>query len=69
MIVQVERVVQGGSIKARDVKIPGILVDAVVISSRPEFHMQTFSEQYNPSYSGEIRFPLTALKAIPLCVN
>ncbi|HBP64635.1 MAG TPA: acyl CoA:acetate/3-ketoacid CoA transferase [Desulfosporosinus sp.] len=66
VIVQVERVVQAGSIKARDVKIPGILVDAVVISSRPEFHMQSFGEQYNPSYSGEIRFPLTELKAIPL---
>ncbi|GAB6154116.1 acyl CoA:acetate/3-ketoacid CoA transferase [Desulfosporosinus burensis] len=66
VIVQVERVVQAGSIKSRDVKIPGILVDAVVISSRPEFHMQSFGEQYNPSYSGELRFPLTELKTIPL---
>jgi len=66
VIIQVERVVQAGSIKARDVKIPGILVDAVVIASRPEFHMQSFGEQYNASYSGEIRYPLTELKAIPL---
>ncbi|HBW34839.1 acyl CoA:acetate/3-ketoacid CoA transferase [Desulfosporosinus sp. BICA1-9] len=66
VIVQVERVVQSGSIRARDVKIPGILVDAVVIASRPEYHMQSFDQQYNPSYSGELRLPLTELKAMPL---
>ncbi|RYV49745.1 acyl CoA:acetate/3-ketoacid CoA transferase [Pengzhenrongella frigida] len=66
VIVQVERIVQVGNINARDVKIPGILVDAVVVASRAEFHMQSFGEQYNPSYSGEIRLPLDELAPIPL---
>ncbi|MDQ7093152.1 acyl CoA:acetate/3-ketoacid CoA transferase [Desulfosporosinus sp. PR] len=65
VIVQVERLVQVGNIRARDVKIPGILVDALVVASRPEYHKQSFGEDYNPSYSGEIRSPLTELKAIP----
>jgi len=51
VIVQVEKVVEVGSINPRDVKIPGILVDAVVISD-PHHHHQTFAEEFNPAYSG-----------------
>jgi len=66
VIVQVERVVERGSINPRNVRIPGILVDAIVVASKPEFHMQSFSEQYNPAYSGELKLPLSNLSPIPL---
>lgn len=66
VIVQVERVVERGSINPRIVKIPGILVDAIVVASKPEYHMQSFREQYNPAYSGELKLPLSNLSPIPL---
>jgi propionate CoA-transferase len=55
VIVQVERIAKAGSLNSRQVKIPGILVNYVVVAEKPEYHMQTFSAQYNPIYSGEIQ--------------
>jgi len=60
VIVQVERIAEAGSLNARDVVIPGILVDHVVIS-KPENHWQTFAEQYNPSFSSEIKVPTESI--------
>ena len=54
VIVQVERIAERGSLNPRQVKIPGILVDCVVVA-KPEHHWQTFSVQYDPAFSGEIR--------------
>lgn len=65
VIVQVERIAQFGSLDPKLVKIPGIYVDAVVVA-KPENHMQYFLEQYNPSFTGEVRLPLSAVKTIPM---
>ena len=54
VIVQVERIADSGSLSPRDVKIPGVLVDCVVVS-QPEHHWQTFGTQYSPAFSGELR--------------
>lgn len=65
VIAQVERVAERGSLNPRRVKVPGILVDCIVVA-RPENHMQTFGSAYNPAYSAEVRVPLDALEPMPL---
>jgi propionate CoA-transferase len=65
VIVQVERLAERGTLNARQVKIPGILVDYVVVST-PDCHWQTFGTQYNPSYSCEIKVPGHALPKIEM---
>ncbi len=65
VIVQVERIADQGSLNPRDVVIPGILVDCVVVA-QPENHWQTFSEMHNASYSGEVRAPAHSLPSMEL---
>jgi propionate CoA-transferase len=66
VIVQVERIAERASLNPRKVAIPGLLVDCVVLAEEPEHHMQTFAEQYNPAYSGQIRVPLSSLPPMPM---
>ncbi len=66
VIVQVERVAERGTLNPRQVKIPGILVDCVVVAEKPEYHMQTFIEQYSPAFSGEIKVPMSAIPAMEM---
>lgn len=65
VIVQVEKVVEAGSLDPRLIKIPGIYVDAVVIST-PEEHEQSFECPFNPAVTGEMRIPLNSVEKAPL---
>ena len=65
VIVQVEQVVDRGSLNPRDVEIPGALVDAVVLAE-PGDHMQTFRTAFSPAFTGRYRLPSEDADATPL---
>lgn len=66
VIVQVERVADRNTLNPRQVRIPGVLVDCVVVAERPEHHQQTFATAYSPAFSGEIRVPMNTIAPMPM---
>ncbi|QAX30613.1 acyl CoA:acetate/3-ketoacid CoA transferase [Leisingera sp. NJS204] len=66
VIAQVERIVEDGSIKPKDVKIPGLLVDCVCLADDPDMHRMNYGVQHNPALSGEIRVPVEGIAKMPL---
>lgn len=65
VIVQVERIADRHALNPRQVKIPGILVDCVVVA-KPEYHWQTYVTQYNPAFSGEFKVPTATVEPLPM---
>jgi len=65
VMVQVERIADRHALNARQVKLPGILVDCVVVA-RPENHWQTFSNPYHPAFSCEFKVPTATVEPLAL---
>jgi propionate CoA-transferase len=66
VIAQVEYLVKAGSLHPMMVKVPGVLVDHIVVARNPrEFHMQSEGVYYQPAFSGEVKVPLGALPDLP----
>ena len=63
VIVQVSRLTQSGTLSAKDVKIPGMLVDLVVVDPDQK---QTYLTDYSPAYAGEIRVPVNDITPLPM---
>ncbi len=63
VVVQVKRIAERGTLSPKQVKIPGILVDLVVVDPGQR---QTYLTDYSPSYAGELRVPLADFPILPL---
>ncbi len=58
VIAQVKQVVQTGTINPKEVTVPGVFIDDIVVCENPmEDHRQTSSWYFDPSYCGQIRVP------------
>jgi propionate CoA-transferase len=66
VIAQVERIAEARTLNPRQVKIPGAIVDCIVVMTNPESHMQTYGTAYSPAFASEVRVPMTSLEAMPM---
>ena len=65
-IAQVEYVAKAGTLHAKSIQVPGVLVDYVVVAKNPqEFHMQSEGIYYQPAFSGDVVMPLGTLPKLP----
>lgn len=63
VIAQVREVVQAGTLDPRRVRVPGVLVDALVVDPRQRL---SFATQSDPFMTGELRAPSTRRTSMPL---
>ena len=68
VIAQVERIAEAGSLAPREVQVPGVLVDCVVLS-KPENHHQTYATPYNHAFTGRQRVPLDRIPPLKMDVR
>jgi propionate CoA-transferase len=66
VIAQVKRITGRGSLNPQLVKVPGILVDAVVVD---ENQKQATGISYDPAVSGELKRPLGKIEPAPLNIE
>lgn len=65
VIAQVEQMVEPHTFSAKDIFVPGAIVDYVVVGEE-KYHMQTAGTYYHPALSNEIRVPLDKQLNMPL---
>jgi propionate CoA-transferase len=65
VIAQVERLAAEGALPAKQVEVPGVMVDCVVVAP-PELHPQTFATSFSAAFSGQLRVPLDRIPPLAL---
>ncbi len=65
VIAQVEYLAKPFTLHPKRVKVPGVLVDYIVVA-QPENHMQTKKTFYNPALCGDSKVPIDNVAPLPL---
>jgi propionate CoA-transferase len=66
VVAQVKRIALRGTLPPKQVKIPGMLVDFIVVDPG---QTQTFFTVHDPAYAGEMKVPLTSITPLPFSVR
>jgi len=64
VIIQVETLVEPGTLHPASVVVPGIYVDHIVVAQKPQ--RQTMGTLFNRSFSGEVKIPASNVNPLPL---
>ncbi len=65
VIAEVAYIAKTGTLHPKDVRVPGVLIDHIVISG-PGNHWQSAGSVFNPGFSGSVHVPLDHLPEMPL---
>ena len=66
VVAQVKRMALRGTLPPKQVKVPGMLVDVIVVDPG---QTQTFFTVHDPAYAGEMKVPLDRIAALPFSVR
>jgi propionate CoA-transferase len=68
--VQVKYLAKNGNLHPKDIVIPGIYVDGIIVAENAmEEHRQSASYFFDPVYAGDLRVPVAASAPLPLSVR
>lgn len=66
VIVQAEYLAKAGTVHPKSVRVPGILVDYIVIAGKQESCWQTEGLYFSPAFAGDIKVPLNSIPELPM---
>ena len=66
VIAQVEYIAKSGSLHPKDIKVPGVFVDYVVVSTSSDNNWQTEGTLYEPAFAGNLKKPQNQMPVLEL---
>ena len=66
VIAQAEYLAKPGTLHPKQVCVPGILVDYIVIATEKDACWQTEDRYYEPAFAGHVRVPIDSVPTLPL---